>query len=147
MAGARQQRRRGAWCTSISDTDLDTPESTRDGALDWMGVAHLLGIEGTPAGSRGRRRPQADAGGPEQVLYSPTSGRSTELERREIAERAISGIPEARVVADPPAPRKAVARRLGAVRFLLHLDVDVLDSARMPLAETPAATWGSASIS
>jgi arginase len=29
------------------DTDLNTPESTADGALDWMGVAHLLGIEGS----------------------------------------------------------------------------------------------------
>src|SRR5688572_28300729 len=29
------------------DTDLNTPESTSDGALDWMGVAHLLGIRGS----------------------------------------------------------------------------------------------------
>ena len=27
------------------DTDLNTPESTDDGALDWMGVAHMLGIQ------------------------------------------------------------------------------------------------------
>ena len=29
------------------DTDLNTPGSTSDGALDWMGVAHMLGVEGT----------------------------------------------------------------------------------------------------
>ena len=29
------------------DTDLNTPDSTADGALDWMGVAHMLGLEGT----------------------------------------------------------------------------------------------------
>lgn len=29
------------------DTDLNTPESTKDGALDWMGVAHMLGVKGT----------------------------------------------------------------------------------------------------
>ena len=29
------------------DTDLNTPRSTSDGALDWMGVAHMLGIEGS----------------------------------------------------------------------------------------------------
>ena len=29
------------------DTDLNTPESVEDGALDWMGVAHLLQIPGT----------------------------------------------------------------------------------------------------
>ena len=27
--------------------DMNTPESTRDGALDWMGVAHLLGLDDT----------------------------------------------------------------------------------------------------
>ena len=29
------------------DTDLNTRESVDDGALDWMGVAHLLGLKGT----------------------------------------------------------------------------------------------------
>ena len=29
------------------DTDLNTPESVEDGALDWMGVAHLLDLDGT----------------------------------------------------------------------------------------------------
>src|SRR5688572_16154208 len=29
------------------DTDLNTPQSVEDGALDWMGVAHLLQIPGT----------------------------------------------------------------------------------------------------
>jgi hypothetical protein len=29
------------------DTDLNTPASVEDGALDWMGVAHLLGLDGT----------------------------------------------------------------------------------------------------
>ena len=28
-------------------SDMNTPESTTDGALDWMGVAHLLGLEDT----------------------------------------------------------------------------------------------------
>ena len=29
------------------DTDLNTPQTTTDGALDWMGVAHMLGLPGT----------------------------------------------------------------------------------------------------
>ena len=28
-------------------TDLNTPSSVIDGALDWMGLAHMLGIEGS----------------------------------------------------------------------------------------------------
>ena len=29
------------------DTDLNTPRSTTEGALDWMGVAHMLAVEGS----------------------------------------------------------------------------------------------------
>jgi hypothetical protein len=28
------------------DVDLQTPQTTTDGVLDWMGVAHMLGVEG-----------------------------------------------------------------------------------------------------
>jgi arginase len=31
------------------DTDLNTPDSVEDGALDWMGVAHLLNLDGAAA--------------------------------------------------------------------------------------------------
>jgi arginase len=34
-------------------SDLNTPESSTDGALDWMAVAHMLGIEGSGAHSVG----------------------------------------------------------------------------------------------
>jgi arginase len=50
------------------DTDLNTPVSTRDGALDWMGVAHMLGVEGTvpELAALGPRMPMLE---PEQVLF------------------------------------------------------------------------------
>ena len=32
--------------------DLNTPETVRDGALDWMGVAHLLDVPGAAENSR-----------------------------------------------------------------------------------------------
>ena len=37
------------------DTDLNTPQTTTDGALDWMGVAHMLGPPGHGAGRGGGR--------------------------------------------------------------------------------------------
>ena len=47
------------------DTDLNTPESVEDGALDWMGVAHLLGVDGTvpdlPRNPRRARPADTDA--------------------------------------------------------------------------------------
>ena len=50
------------------DTDLNTPASTTDGALDWMGVAHMLGIEGTvpELAAIGPRAPML---GPDQILF------------------------------------------------------------------------------
>src|SRR5262245_15971092 len=50
------------------DTDLNTPESTQDGALDWMGVAHVLGLKGTvpELAALGPRMPMLH---PEQVLF------------------------------------------------------------------------------
>ena len=64
------------------DTDLNTPESTKDGALDWMGVAHMLGVKGAvpELAGLGPRVPMLRA---EQVSSSPTttwnrsSGRSS----------------------------------------------------------------------
>jgi arginase len=35
------------------DTDLNTPDSTEDGALDWMGLAHLLVSKGRCRSSSG----------------------------------------------------------------------------------------------
>jgi arginase len=117
------------------DTDLNTPASVIDGALDWMGVAHLLGLEGTVPGlaGLGPRNPMLRA---DQIHYLGTDN-STAFERQVIEERGIAEIRLAEVAADPVgAARRVVndwAPRFG--RILVHLDVDVLDFADLPIAE------------
>jgi arginase len=117
------------------DTDLNTPQSTTDGALDWMGVAHLLGLEGTVEvlTGLGPRRPMLD---PDQILFF-ASVNSTAFERQVIADRGIAEVPLAEMVADPAGSARRVvdgwARRFE--RLLVHLDVDVVDYVDMPLAE------------
>ena len=84
--------------------DLNTPESVVDGALDWMGVAHLLGIPGAlpELAGLGPRSPLLDVG---ELVLLANSGRTTEHERRVIAEREIANVPADRVAHGyPPAP-------------------------------------------
>jgi arginase len=117
------------------DTDLNTPASVEDGALDWMGVAHLLGLPDTvPAlAGLGGRVPLLR---PEQVMFF-ANGSSTDFERRTIAELGIAERPLDRVKADPAAVASEVvdawAPRFD--RLLVHVDVDVLDFFDFPIAE------------
>lgn len=117
------------------DTDLNTPESTQDGALDWMGVAHLLGVDGTvpKLAALGPRMPMLR---PEQVLFFANDNVEP-FERQLIEARGIAEVRLAGVVADPSGAAQTVvdgwARQFE--RLLVHLDVDVLDFVDMPLAE------------
>lgn len=117
------------------DTDLNTPRSTTDGAPDWMGMAHVLHVERTvedPA-SLGPRTPMLL---PDQALFFANANVEP-FEQRLIEDLGLAEVRLPEVVADPAGAAEAVvggwARRFD--RLLLHLDVDVLDFADMPLAE------------
>ncbi len=117
------------------DTDMNTPLSVEDGALDWMGVAHLLGVPDTVPilAGVGPRTPMLR---PDQVLLF-ANGSSTAFERRTIDELGIEEVPFAQVTADPTAEARAVVKGW-ARRFehlLVHVDVDVLDFLDFPIAE------------
>lgn len=124
------------------DTDLNTPASTADGALDWMGVAHLLGIAGAVPElvGTGSRAPMLN---PDQVLFFGNDN-SQPFEREIIEQYGIAEVPLAAVQADPVGVAQSVtdgwARRFD--RLLVHLDVDVLDYLDMPLAENTRRNEG-----
>jgi arginase len=117
------------------DTDLNTPESTQDGALDWMGVAHMLGIKGTvpDLAALGPRMPMLH---PDQVLFFANDNVEP-FERQVIDELGIAEVRLAQVAADPSGAAEAVAAGWARQfeRLLIHLDLDVLDFVDMPLAE------------
>ena len=117
------------------DTDINTPASVEDGALDWMGVAHLLAIPDTLPNlcGVGERTPLLR---PEQITFF-ANGSSTEFERRTIDELGITDVPLARVKADPARAARAVVDRWAPrfERLLVHVDVDVLDFLDFPIAE------------
>jgi arginase len=117
------------------DTDLNTPDSTDDGTLDWMGVAHMLGIQGTIPELVGLG-PRVPMLAPDQILFFANDN-SKPFERKIIEDRDIAEVKLATVAADPSGAARSVvdgwARRFD--RLLVHLDLDVLDYLDMPLAE------------
>jgi arginase len=117
------------------DTDLNTPESTQDGALDWMGVAHMLGVEGTvpQLAALGPRVPMLR---PDQVLFFANDNVEP-FERQVIDALGITEVRLAEVAAHPSSAAQAVATGWARQfeRLLVHLDLDVLDFVDMPLAE------------
>ncbi|HEU4560978.1 MAG TPA: arginase family protein [Longimicrobium sp.] len=142
VAGALRESERIGLVYVDLDTDLHTPASTTDGALDWMGVAHLLGIDGAlpELAELGPRVPMLR---PEQVHFFGT-GNSEPIERQRIQELGIAQTRVDDVAADPEGAARAVvdgwARRFD--RLLIHLDVDVLDFAHTPLAENTRRNTG-----
>jgi arginase len=124
------------------DTDLNTPDSTQDGALDWMVVSHLLGIEGTlpELAQVGGRVPLLH---PHQVLLF-ASDNSEPFERDLIDKLAIRQVGLAEVVADPAAvAQNAIdgwAKQFEQI--LVHVDIDVLDFVDTPLAENTRRFYG-----
>jgi arginase len=114
--------------------DLNVPASTIDGALDWMGVAHMLGIEGAEpelAGIAGTSPLLA----PERIAFLGLAP-VTPPEQAVIDELGLPVVPLDRTVADPAgAAREALEALAGCAEVVVHFDVDVLDFLDAPLAE------------
>ena len=124
--------------------DLNTPRSVPDGALDWMGVAHLLGEADTePAlAGLGPSTPLLD---PTQLLlYAFRPDQSTPHEQAAIARRGLEVVERDEVAAAPAATAHRAVERLLArcQRLLVHFDVDVIDFTDAPLSENTGRNVG-----
>jgi arginase len=124
--------------------DMNTPESTADGALDWMGVAHMLGLQGAiPELARfGPRYPLLSPASIHLVGFDPSS--ATEWERSVIRDRAIAVSSLADVVVSPTRCADAVLAKWAAKveRILVHFDVDLINFNELPLAENYSKNKG-----
>jgi arginase len=105
--------------------DLNTPSSAPDGAFDWMGVAHMLDVDGADdrLATAGPRRPLlADD---DVVFLAADPKQCTPHERAVIEARGLQ-------LHDADAAQQAIA---GNRPFLVHFDVDVIDFSDVPLSE------------
>lgn len=124
--------------------DMNTPASTTDGALDWMGVAHMLGLDGAI--------PQLAGCGPRYPLLSPAQvhlvgfdpDSATEWERSVIRDRAIATSHLAEVAQSPVRCADTILSKwaMKFERLLVHFDVDVIDFNDLPLAENYSKNKG-----
>ena len=115
--------------------DMNTPETTADGALDWMGMAHALALPGCVDAV-------ADAFGPgpmlepRQVVWIGVDPRvGTGWEREQVGRLGLRVITSDELVADPAGAAGAALDHLPPGPLALHIDVDVLDFIDAPLAE------------
>ncbi|CAN3977988.1 arginase family protein [Kitasatospora purpeofusca] len=122
------------------DLDLSVPDTSRSGILDTMVLSHLLG-EGAPElREAGPRTPLL---GPEGIVafgYDPVELGAAGRER--LGRYRLRALPCTELTApgvDPVVEARAAWRALAAdhERFVLHFDVDVIDSVDFPLANFP----------
>lgn len=122
------------------DADLNTPESA-DGVLDWMGLAHLLALEGC--------EPGLTAIGPRVPLLEPASVRLlgaknlTDAERGHIrrVQLQVEDVETIKSALDAVIERTA-EWAAGFEAVLVHVDFDVLDFDDFPIAENTRRSSG-----
>ena len=125
-------------------SDLNTPASATDGALDWMALGHMLGLdEAEPTLVAATDRvPLLEPG--QIVLLAQSLRHATRFERGEIERLGLARIALEDVRADPEAAARKALELLAARsdRFVIHLDLDVVDFTDAPLSEHPSRNTG-----
>jgi arginase len=124
--------------------DLNVPNSALPGALDWMGMAHMLGEEGA--------EPDLVEVGPRSPLLTPDRvvvlgwgpEQATPHEREAVDRLGLETILVDEVRADPAgcAQRALDTLTPRVDRVLVHFDVDVIDFTDTPLSENPGRNEG-----
>ena len=124
--------------------DLNVPSSVVDGALDWMGMAHMLGVAGCLPELADLASPFAPMLDPSQVVVlGHEHSQATGWELSAIAERSLAVVAAEAVRADPAAAAQhALAQLADATRVIVHLDVDVVDFVDAPLSENTGRNVG-----
>lgn len=116
--------------------DLNTPRSTTEGSLSWMGMAHALALEGAAV-------ELADATGgapllaPSDLVYLGVDDttEATDWERSQVATLGITVVAQSELCERPRMAARTAREALSPGPFVVHLDVDVLDFLDAPIAE------------
>ncbi len=115
------------------DYDMNTPDTTADGTLDWMGMAHALDLPGCVDALVEALRPRPLLF-PDRVAWLGV-GRGTEWERRQAGRLRLQVATSDELSADPVGSANDALAYLPTGPLAVHMDVDVLDFIDAPLAE------------
>jgi arginase len=118
------------------DADLDTPQEGW-GVLDSCGVAHLLGDGDPQLAALRPDGPLVDAAS--LVLFGFHPAQLSAGQWRRFAGRGLYGVPVTDIPAGTAGRRatQALTRLRDKGALVCHLDIDVIDYARFPLADCP----------
>lgn len=125
-------------------SDLNTPASATDGALDWMALAHMLAIEGAEPKLVAATEKVPVLQPDQVILFAQGRSHATRFERGEIERLGLARIALEDVREDPESAARQ-ALELSATRsdrYVIHLDVDVVDFTDAPLSEHPSRNTG-----
>ncbi len=119
------------------DADLGMPGDGGSGILDSMGISHLLGRGAPELAGLGGQVPLLDP--PRLAILGSDPRETSGAGRQFLAGQGVSFQEAPAFIADPAA---AAGRALAAVtaasgRFLVHFDVDIVDSGDLPLGNFP----------
>jgi arginase len=115
--------------------DINTPESTTDGAIDWMGMAHALDLPGCLDVLTDVLGPRPLLA-PNQVAWlGVEDSPATEWERQEARRLGLHVTSSEDFARDPTKSAIESLGHLPSGPLAVHLDVDVLDFTDSPLAE------------
>jgi arginase len=124
--------------------DLNTPNSTTNGALDWMGMAHMLNVDGAlPELARiGRQTPLLSPS--DVVFFGFDPNNATEWELEQIEQLNLQIVTSDEVAIDPVDKATRILNEWGTQydRLLIHFDVDVIDFVDLPLSENYSRNEG-----
>jgi arginase len=144
IAGVRATQDNVAVAYFDLHSDLNTPASATDGALDWMALGHMLGIDGAAPTlvAATENVPLLEPG--QVVLFAQSLSHATRFERGEIERLGLARIALEDVRGDPEAAARQALELVAARsdRYVIHLDVDVVDFTDAPLSEHPSRNTG-----
>ena len=124
-------------------TDMNVPTSVPEGAMDWMGMAHAFGFEGTEEHLR-TFGPAVPLLKPDEVVFFGVGAEHlTSYEREQKAARGLGEIGAPEVASEPEQCAARALSMLGdAERILVHFDVDVVDYLDLPISENAGRNEG-----
>jgi arginase len=124
--------------------DMNVPSSVPEGALDWMGTAHALDLEGAIPALVDLDEQVPLLTPDDVVFFAYGESNRTAFEAEQMHALGVTGI-TVREVAAGPEDAASGAREIlepQADRLLVHLDVDVIDFMDLPVSENAGRNEG-----
>jgi arginase len=137
VAGLRRRHPHAALIYVDGDSDLGVPGDGGSGIFDSMGISHLLGRGAPELAGLGGQIPLLEPG--RLAILGSDPRETSEGGRKYLARNGVSFQEAPAFVADPvgAAERALTVVTAASRHFLVHLDVDVVDSGDLPLGNFP----------